>query len=130
MFCYQCEQTAKGEGCTTIGVCGKSAEVASLQDLLVYAIKGLSLVATEGRKKGISDEAVNTFTLKAIFSTLTNVDFDADRFVERIHQTATLRDELKGTVNRAGGNVDLANDAANFTPAATREGLVAQGEKI
>lgn len=130
MFCFQCEQTAKGEGCTKIGVCGKTHEVASLQDLLIYAIKGLSLVATEGRKKGISDETVNTFTLKAIFSTMTNVDFDPDRFVELIHRTVTLRDELKGKVKAAGGNVDFANDAANFTPEATVEGLVAKGEKV
>ncbi len=52
MFCYQCEQTAKGEGCTKIGVCGKQPEVAALQDLLVYAIRGLSQVAVEGRKVG------------------------------------------------------------------------------
>ena len=130
MFCFQCEQTAKGEGCTKIGVCGKTHEVASLQDLLIYAIKGLSLVATEGRKKGISDETVNILTIKAIFSTLTNVDFDPDRFVELIHRTVTLRDELKGKVKAAGGNVDFANDAANFTPEATVEGLVAKGEKV
>jgi len=130
MFCFQCEQTAKGEGCTKIGVCGKPHEVASLQDLLIYAIKGLSLVATEGRKKGISDETVNIFTLKAIFSTLTNVDFDPARFVELLHRTVTLRDELKGKVKEAGGNVDFANEAANFTPEATVEGLVAQGEKV
>ena len=130
MFCFQCEQTAKGEGCTKIGVCGKSHEVASLQDLLIYAIKGLSLVATEGRKKGISDETVNILTIKAIFSTLTNVDFDPDRIVELINRAVTLRDELKGKVKAAGGNVDFANDAANFTPEATVEGLVAQGEKV
>ncbi len=53
MFCYQCEQTAKGEGCTKVGVCGKEPEVAALQDLLIYALKGLSLYAVEGRKVGV-----------------------------------------------------------------------------
>jgi len=130
MFCYQCEQTAKGEGCTKIGVCGKTHEVASLQDLLIYAIKGLSLVATEGRKKGISDETVNKFTLKAIFATLTNVNFDPDRIVELINRTVTLRDELKAKVKAAGGDADFAHDAANFTPETTVEELVAQGEKV
>ncbi|MFA4915743.1 MAG: hydroxylamine reductase [Syntrophales bacterium] len=130
MFCFQCEQTAKGEGCTKIGVCGKSHEVASLQDLLIYAVKGLSLVATEGRKVGISDGNVNIFTHKAIFSTLTNVDFDPDRFVGLIIQAVKLRDELKGKVKAAGGNVSFTSDAAKFTPEATVEGLVAQGEKV
>ena len=129
MFCFQCEQTAKGEGCTKIGVCGKTHEVASLQDLLIYAIKGLSLVATKGRKKGISDETVNTFTLKAIFATLTNVNFDPDRIVGLINRTITLRDELKVKVKAAGGDGDFAHDAANFMSETTVEGLVAQGEK-
>jgi hydroxylamine reductase len=130
MFCFQCEQTAKGEGCTKIGVCGKTHEVSSLQDLLIYAIKGLSLVATEGRKKGISDETVNTFTLKAIFATLTNVNFDTDRIVELINRTVTLRDELKAKVKAAGGDADFAHDAANFQPKTTVERLVPQGEKV
>ena len=64
MFCYQCEQTAKGEGCTKIGVCGKQPDVAALQDLLVYALKGLSLYAVEGRKKGVNDHEVNVFTVE------------------------------------------------------------------
>ena len=65
MFCYQCEQTAKGEGCTKVGVCGKESDVASLQDLLIYALKGLSLYAVEGRKVGVVDPEVNDFTCKA-----------------------------------------------------------------
>jgi len=86
MFCYQCEQTAKGEGCTKIGVCGKPPEVAALQDLLIYSLKGLSLYAIEGRKTGINDHEINVFTCEAIFSTLTNVDFDPDRFVALINR--------------------------------------------
>ncbi len=84
MFCYQCEQAAKGEGCTVLGVCGKNAEVAALQDLLIYSLQGLSLVAVAGRKVGVSDRDVNAFTLEAAFSTLTNVDFDPDRLVQLI----------------------------------------------
>ena len=79
MFCYQCEQTAGGKGCTKIGVCGKQPDVAALQDLLVYALKGLSQVALEGRKVGINDASINAFVCKALFSTLTNVNFDAAR---------------------------------------------------
>ena len=81
MFCYQCEQTAKGQGCTKVGVCGKQPDVAALQDLLLYALKGLALYAVEGRRKGINEINVNVFTCEALFSTLTNVDFDAGRFV-------------------------------------------------
>ncbi|MCX5883146.1 MAG: hydroxylamine reductase, partial [Deltaproteobacteria bacterium] len=84
MFCYQCEQTAKGTGCTVQGVCGKQPEVAALQDLLLYTLMGLSQVATEGRKVAVTDRETNTFTVKAAFSTLTNVDFDPDRFVNLI----------------------------------------------
>ncbi len=130
MFCFQCEQTAKGEGCTKIGVCGKTHEVASLHDLLIYAIKGLSLVAAEGRKKGISDKTANTFTLKAIFATLTNVNFNPDRIVELIKRTVTLRDELKVKVKAAGRNADFTHDAAGFMPETTVEKLVAQGERV
>ena len=71
MFCYQCEQTAKGEGCTKIGVCGKKPEVSALQDLLVYALKGLSQVAVEAGKLGIHDPEANKFTVEAGFATLT-----------------------------------------------------------
>ena len=87
MFCYQCEQTAKGTGCTQVGVCGKQPEVAALQDLLIYALRGLSLVAVEGRKVGLSDRAVNVFTCEATFSTLTNVDFDPERLITLIKRT-------------------------------------------
>jgi hydroxylamine reductase len=130
MFCFQCEQTAKGEGCTKIGVCGKKPEVAALQDLLIYTLKGLSLYAVEGRKKGISDEAVNRFTCEGVFSTLTNVDFDPARFVTMIHKCVQLRDELAAKVKSAGGKTDFSEAAATFTPEKTAEGLIAQGEKV
>ena len=130
MFCFQCEQTAKGEGCTKIGVCGKPSDVAALQDLLIYAVKGLAQVALEGRNVGIRDTAIDHFTCEAIFSTLTNVDFDPDRFVELIHKTVNLRDELKAKVSSAGGKTDFPDGPADFTPEATQEGLAAQGEKV
>ena len=130
MFCFQCEQTAKGEGCTKIGVCGKKPEVAALQDLLTYATKGLSLYAVEGRKVGVSDREVDQFTCKAIFSTLTNVDFDPDRFVDLIKETVAYRDTLKDKVAAAGGKTGFTNGPAVFQPEATREAMVAQGESV
>jgi len=129
MFCYQCEQTSKGEGCTKIGVCGKTAEVAALQDLLIYSLKGLSLVAVEARKLKLDLAEVNRFTLQATFSTLTNVDFDPARLVELIARCAALREDLKKKLRQAGGKADFSQEAATFAPAASVEALVAQSEK-
>ncbi len=130
MFCYQCEQTAKGEGCTKIGVCGKEPEVAALQDLLIYAVIGLSQYAVEGRKVGINERDVNVFTCEATFSTLTNVDFDPDRFVALINQTVEKREQLKEKVKAAGGNVDIPEGPATFKPESTLDGLVQQAEAV
>ena len=130
MFCYQCEQTAKGEGCTKIGVCGKQPDVAALQDLLNYTVKGLSQVAVEGRKVGVNDQEVNQFTSKAIFSTLTNVDFDPERFIDLINQAVQKRDALKEKVKAAGGNIDFGEGPSTFVPESTLEAVVAQGEKV
>jgi len=129
MFCYQCEQTSKGEGCTKIGVCGKTSEVASLQDLLIYGLKGLSLVAVEARKHKLDLTEINRFTLQATFSTLTNVDFDPARFVELIGRCAALREDLKKKVKHAGGKADFGHEAAAFVPASSVEALVAQSDK-
>jgi hydroxylamine reductase len=130
MFCYQCEQTAKGQGCTKIGVCGKQPEVATLQDLLIYALKGLSLCAVEGRKVDINDHEVNVFTAEAAFSTLTNVDFDPERFLPLISRCVELRETLKEKVNGAGGNIDFPEGPATFSPEGSLEGLVKQGETV
>ncbi|MBN1830252.1 MAG: hydroxylamine reductase [Deltaproteobacteria bacterium] len=78
MFCNQCEQTAKGTGCTVMGVCGKQPDVAALQDLLVHVLVGLGAAAREARKAGITDNDADRFVLKALFATLTNVNFDAE----------------------------------------------------
>ncbi len=130
MFCYQCEQTAKGEGCTKIGVCGKQPDVAALQDLLIYMLKGLSLYAVEGRKAGISDRDVNVFTCRATFSTLTNVDFDSNRFVELINECARLREQLKKKISEAGGKTDFSEDCAKYVPGNSTDELVSKGETV
>jgi hydroxylamine reductase len=130
MFCYQCEQTAKGEGCTKVGVCGKESNVAGLQDLLIYALKGLSLYALEGRKMGVVNPEINDFTCKAMFSTLTNVNFDVDRFVQLIERCVALRENLKEKVKAAKGKVGFQEGPATFKPAASLEGLVKQAEAV
>lgn len=130
MFCNQCEQTAKGTGCTIVGVCGKTEPVANLQDLLTHAIQGLSLVAAAGRKVGVIDNDINHFTCEAVFSCLTNVDFDPARFGVLIHKTVALRDTLKAEVKTAGGNVDFSAPAATFLPADSLTGLELQGAAL
>jgi len=130
MFCYQCEQTAKGEGCTKVGVCGKQPDVAALQDLLVYALAELSFYATEGRKVAVVDSEVDVFATEALFATLTNVDFDPARFVTLINRAVVLRTTLKETVKAAGGKAELPAGQSQFKPEATLEGLIRQGEGV
>jgi hydroxylamine reductase len=128
MFCYQCEQTAQGTACTKVGVCGKQPDVAALQDLLVYALKGLSQYAVEARKAGVLDNDVNIFTVRALFSTLTNVDFDPARFVTLINECVKYRESVKAKLEQAGKKVGFADGTATFTPAGDMAGLVKQGE--
>ncbi|WP_028319251.1 hydroxylamine reductase [Desulfobulbus elongatus] len=130
MFCNQCEQTAKGIGCTIAGVCGKNEEVADLQDLLIHALQGLSLYAREGRKLGIVDEATDLFTLEAIFSTLTNVDFDPVRFVALIERAVELREAMKARVAAKGGATDFNQAPATFIPTGLATELAAQGKAL
>ena len=130
MFCYQCEQTAKGVACTVQGVCGKNPEVAALQDLLIYSLQGLSQVAVAGRQVGVSDPEVNIFTCKAAFSTLTNVDFDPQRFVKLIQQSVQLRENLKAKVKGKGGKADFPAGPATFAPGADKEAMLVQAEAV
>ncbi|MDD2903646.1 MAG: hydroxylamine reductase, partial [Syntrophales bacterium] len=130
MFCYQCEQAAKGVACTVQGVCGKNPEVAALQDLLIYSLQGLSQVAVAARQVGVSDHEVNVFTVKAAFSTLTNVDFDPARFVKLINRAVELREGLKAKVKAAGGPGDFPAGPATFQPGADKEAMVQQAESV
>ena len=82
MFCYQCSQTARGTGCTTVGVCGKQPTVARLQDNLLFAIKGISAYLYHARELGYTDDEVSAFLEEGFFSTLTNVNFDAHKLIE------------------------------------------------
>lgn len=129
MFCYQCEQTAKGEGCTKVGVCGKQPEVAALQDLLTHLLKGISQIAVEGRKMGVTDPEANRFTVEALFATLTNVDFDPERIAQLIRKAVEIRESLKKKVRDAGGKVDLGGPA-DFSPGQTIPEMVSQGEAV
>lgn len=104
MFCYQCEQTAGGKGCTMMGVCGKDASVAALQDLLVYAVKDISRYAHRARKLGAKDHATDLFVIEALFATVTNVDFDPLRLQKLIVRASHLREQAKAMYDKAAGN--------------------------
>lgn len=128
MFCYQCEQTAKGRGCTVVGACGKDAEVAALQDLLIYTLRGLSQVISEARKLGVHSEQVDFFLCEALFSTLTNVNFDPERIANYIHKAIIYREELKDKIKRTGGNANIPGPAS-LEIAESREGLLEQARR-
>ena len=96
MFCYQCEQTAGGKGCTKMGVCGKTPEIAALQDLLIYQIKGISCYAKEIVEKGENvDKSIVTFIENSLFTTLTNVNFDADFHVEMLKESQRIKEKVR-----------------------------------
>ncbi len=125
MFCWQCEQTAHGTGCSTFGVCGKSADVAKLQDLLIYALRGLSQVVLEARKLGIKDEKTDFFITEAAFVTLTNVNFDPDSIIRYLNWTVEARESLKKKVKAAGSKTDFGT-AANLAIEKSMDAMVKQ----
>lgn len=101
MFCYQCQETAQGRGCTVAGVCGKNAEVAAMQDLLIYVTKGLSAVTTTLREQGVSiDASVNHLVTMNLFTTITNANFDEDSIRARITETLRVNEELSAKLEK------------------------------
>ncbi len=134
MFCYQCEQTAKGQGCTAVGVCGKDADTAALQDLLLYVTKGIGMYAHRARQLGAKDAELDGFVLEALFATLTNVNFDPARFRELIHRAADMRDRghkaYEQAAKAAGLSPETLAGPAALAPADSISDLVAQGEQV
>jgi len=98
MFCFQCQEAAKGTGCTVAGVCGKQESTANLQDLLVYLLKGLSNVALTAETQGVAIDGVGLFVSQALFATITNANFDDARITALIQETIARRDALKGQI--------------------------------
>jgi len=130
MFCNQCEQTSKEMGCTIQGVCGKTPDVAALQDLLVFSLKGISILAMEARKHGKIDANLNNFTVKALFATLTNVNFDPAEIVELIKQAVQKRESLKTQIKSFGGKTDFIEESVVFTPSLMMDEMTKQGAKV
>ena len=133
MFCYQCEQTSKGEGCQTLGVCGKDETTATLQDLLIHVTKGIAMYAHRARQLDASNPEIDAFTIQAIFSTLTNVNFDPDRLIGVIHEAVTTRNAARDLYERASVMAGIApsylGGPASWIPASSLEGLLAQGQQ-
>ena len=109
MFCFQCQEAAKGTGCTIKGVCGKTPEVAGIQDVLMYFLRGLSVYAEMGRDKGIENEKVNQFVFEGLFMTITNANFDHQRFVDQISRGFKLRKEFVQELKEAGVEINKEN---------------------
>jgi hydroxylamine reductase len=126
MFCFQCEQAAQGTGCTKVGVCGKQPDVAALQDLLVHALKGIAFWAHEARKQGKKDIEIDRFMLDGLFTTVTNVDFDAKAIEKLLRQAAQIQSKARTLAGTVTGTIP---DVANWKPAADLAGLVRQGEE-
>jgi hydroxylamine reductase len=134
MFCYQCEQTSKGTGCTDFAVCGKDEQTAILQDLLIHAAKGVAQFNHRARKLGAIDRAIDRFILEALFTTVTNVNFDAASIEKMIRHAAQLRDQARAlyecAARKAGQTPAPVNGPSTWVPADSQGGLVKQGEII
>jgi hydroxylamine reductase len=130
MFCNQCEQTAHGTGCEKVGVCGKSPEVAALQDLLVNATRGLAIVAVDAETRGLDVSKEGAFANDALFTTLTNVDFDPETISAKIDEAVALREALKDRVRAAGGTAQYAEQLTNLVVADNVAGKTAQGAEF
>ena len=134
MFCYQCEQAAKGRGCDYLGICQKTPETAALQDLLIYATKGISQYAHRAAQLGAQDPAVDLFTIEALFTTVTNVNFDSERVAALVRKAVTLREKAKQLYEAACGKKGIQPEtldgAATWLPAGDLNALILQGREV
>jgi hydroxylamine reductase len=133
MFCNQCEQAAKGVGCEVIGVCGKNPEVAALQDLMLYGLKGLAIYADKARELGVKDGVIDYFMFEGLFTTVTNVDFDPVQIAAKLRKCYDLKEQAKSLYETAyrekTGNhaPQIASGPTTWVIANDLEGLVKQG---
>lgn len=134
MFCYQCEQTYRASGCVETGVCGKDPETATLQDLLVHAAKGIGQYAHRARQLGARDPVVDRFLIEALFTTVTNVNFDPARLEGWLMRAAEVRDRARAMYEEAcratGKEPEQVRGPGSWRPATGLEGLVGQGELV
>ena len=114
MFCFQCQEAMNNKGCTRVGMCGKTADLAALQDLMIYTVKGISQLGLKADEIGYEKEGVDRFLIEALFMTITNANFDKDRFFEKIKEGLKLRDELKEELKAKDVELGELDDAATF----------------
>jgi hydroxylamine reductase len=115
MFCFQCQETAGGKGCTKAGVCGKTSDVANLQDLLLFVTKGIAYYSLKAQEKGIQNVFAETYPVESLFMTLTNVNFDKAAIIKKIKEGLRLKDSLQIQLKYAGVNIANPPDAATWT---------------
>ena len=134
MFCYQCEQTVAGKGCTKVGVCGKDEVVSDLQDLLVYVSKAIAMYAHRAGQLGARDTAIDVFVTEALFTTVTNVNFDADRIEEIIRESARVLDNAKALYEKAcadsGKSPEVIAPLENWQVPSTREAMLQEAKAV
>ena len=126
MFCYQCEQTAGGKGCTKIGVCGKTPEIAALQDLLIYQLKGISLYAKKLLEQNEKvDISIATFVEDSLFTTLTNVNFDPNAHIVMLKKSQEIKEALREKI----GTEKLTSPYALYNLSSSKEEILEDAKK-
>ncbi|MDD2996328.1 MAG: hydroxylamine reductase [Paludibacter sp.] len=130
MFCYQCQEAAQNVGCTVKGVCGKTPEVAGLQDLLVYQLKGLSVLTKALRTQGVEVSYANRFIVDGLFMTITNANFDYDRFVSTVRKGFDLREKLEARLAQLNVALPQSNTDILTWTAATAEEMEAKAAEV
>lgn len=133
MFCRQCEQTAKGTGCTVKGVCGKPSEAAILQDLLIHSLKGIAVYGKLLRDLGIKDKDADSFVMQGLFTTVTNVNFSSEKIAEIIYKSCEIKQKLLNKFLEEYKNKNFEEklpEAVSFKAATTLDGLLKQGESV
>lgn len=130
MFCFQCQETAKGTGCTTRGVCGKTDDVAQMQDLLIWVAKGISVLGTIARENHYSSAKVDRYIQEALFTTITNANFDKEAIIKKIHEGISIREKFISEMKSHGINIPAGlHPSASWKPS-TDNDLVEMAPKV
>ena len=119
MFCFQCEQAKGGHGCDSLGICGKTPEVADLQDILIYQLKGIGFLANKAAQYDAKNNTIDRFVIEALFTTVTNVDFDPDRMLEWIKKADVVRDNAAAMLKKAAATANETVNESEWPPSTT-----------
>ena len=114
MFCFQCQETANGTGCTIAGICGKKDDLANMQDLLIYVVKGMAIANTEARELGIKNSKADEFIVNSLFMTITNANWDKNDFFNKVREGLNIREEIKSSIQKTGAALSNRSDYVNW----------------